>query len=145
MRLARTLGRGAFAGLCFASGMAVTVALGQTSYPPLQVLVSASQSILGEELAYPAGRPVITAAIVTLQPGETTGAHRHEAPLFALVLDGELTVDYGQGITKRYVKDDAFLEAYQSTHTGTNTGTGPVRILAVFAGSDAVKNTVMQD
>lgn len=145
MKINRALTRGMFAGLCFASGVAVTVAIGQTTYPPLQVLLSSSQSILGEDIAYPAGKPIVTAAILTLQPGESTGAHKHEAPLFVMVLEGEVTVDYGPAGTKRYVKDDAFLEAFQSNHSGTNTGAEPVRILTVFAGSDAVKNTVMEE
>lgn len=132
------------AGLGFVAGIAVTMALGQTSYPPLQVLLSSSQSILGQDLTYPPGKPVITAAIVTIQPQDSTGLHRHDAPLFAMVLEGELTVDYGAAGTKRYVKDDAFIEAFQTMHDGTNTGTGPARILAVFAGSDGVKNTVME-
>lgn len=137
--------RAVLAGLCFMSGVAVTVAVGQTGYPPLKVLVSSSKSVIGQDLSYPAGTPQITAAIVTMQPNENTGAHRHEAPLFAMVLEGELTVDYGPAGTRRFVKDDAFIEAFQTNHTGTNTGTGPVRILAVFAGSDKVKNTVIAD
>lgn len=141
----RPLTFGVLAGLCFASGVVVTVAIGQTTYPPLQVLVSSSQSILGEDIEYPSGKPIVTAAILTLEPGESTGSHKHEAPLFVMVLEGEVTVDYGPSGTKRYVAGDAFLEAFKSDHNGANTGEEPVRILTVFAGSDAVKNTVMQE
>ena len=145
MQITKALSRGLFAGLCFASGIVVTVALAETTFPPVQVLVSSSQSILGQTIDYPAGQATMTAAIVTLQPGQSTGSHMHEAPLFVMVLEGEVTVDYGQGVTKRYVKDDAFLEAFKSNHNGTNTGSVPVRILTVYAGSDAVKNTVMEE
>jgi quercetin dioxygenase-like cupin family protein len=130
---------------CFASGIAVSFVLAQTAYPPLQVLLSSGQSILGQDIVYPAGKPNITAAVVTIQPQESTGWHLHEAPLFAMILDGELTVDYGNGATRHYVKDDTFIEAFKSRHNGTNTGSTPVRILVVFAGSDAVKNTVKED
>ena len=143
--ITRPLTRSVFAGLCFASGVAVTVALGQTSYPPLQVLLSSSQSILGEDIEYPVGKPVVTAAILTLQPGESTGMHKHEAPLFVMVLEGEVTVDYGPRGKKRYAAGDAFVEAFKTNHSGTNTGAEPVRILTVFAGSDAVKNTVKEE
>jgi quercetin dioxygenase-like cupin family protein len=129
---------------CFTGGI-VSMALAQASYPPLQVLLSASQTTIGQEIAYPPGKPKITAAIVTMQPGEKTGWHRHEAPLFAMVLDGELTLDYGNGVTRYFKKDDTFLEAFQSSHQGTNTGDKPVRILAVFAGSESVKNTIMDE
>jgi quercetin dioxygenase-like cupin family protein len=145
MTLTKALSRGLFAGLCFASGIAVTVAFGETTFPPVEVLVSSSQTILGQTFDYPAGQATVTAAIVTLQPGQSTGSHMHEAPLFVMVLEGEVTVDYGQGVTKRYVKDDAFLEAFKSNHNGTNTGSVPVRILTVYAGSDSVKNTVMEE
>ena len=145
MKITKALSKGLFAGLCFASGIAVTVALAETSFPPVEVLVSSSQTILGQTFDYPAGQATVTAAIVTLQPGQSTGSHMHEAPLFVMVLEGEVTVDYGQGVTKRYVKDDAFLEAYKSNHNGTNTGSVPVRILTVYAGSDSVKNTVMEE
>jgi len=145
MKITKALSKGLFAGLCFASGIAVTVALAETSFPPVEVLVSSSQTILGQTFDYPAGQATVTAAIVTLQPGQSTGSHMHEAPLFVMVLEGEVTVDYGQGVTKRYVKDDAFLEAYKSNHNGTNSGSVPVRILTVYAGSDSVKNTVMEE
>ena len=62
-----------------------------------------------------------------------------------MVLEGALIVDYGNGVTRHYKKEDAFIETYQTRHTGTNTGTTPVRILVVFAGSDAVKNLVKED
>jgi len=145
MRINGTVGRAALAGTGFALGVAVTVAMGQGAYPPLDVLLSSSETVLGQPFAYPDGTPVITAAIVTLQPGDSTGVHRHEAPLFALILEGELTVDYGADGTRVYVAADALIEAFGTPHAGTNTGPGPVRILAVFAGSDAVRNTVMEE
>lgn len=133
----------ALAAGCFVAGAAVTAVLAQQAYPPLRVLISSGQTVLGQDLAYPPGNPVITAAVVTMQPGESTGMHRHDVPLFAMVLEGELTVDYGQGVTRRYVAQDSLIEAFQTEHNGTNTGDVPVRILAVFAGSDSVPNTVM--
>ena len=126
----------------FAFG-AASLALAQSGYPPLEVLLSTSQTTIGQEIAYPPGKPKITAAIVTMEPGASTGWHRHEAPLFAMILEGELTLDYGQGVTRQFKKGDTFLEAFKSSHQGTNTGDIPVRILAVFAGSDGVKNTIM--
>jgi quercetin dioxygenase-like cupin family protein len=145
MPLPQAAKQGLLAGLCFAAGIAVTMAFAKITYPPLEVLLSSSQSVLGQDLAYPTGKPVITAAIVTLMPGESTGAHLHEVPMFAMILDGEITVDYGQDRRKLFVEGDAMLEAFKTYHTGVNTGPEPVRILAVFAGSETAKNTVMQD
>jgi quercetin dioxygenase-like cupin family protein len=145
MMMTRLPARLAMAAACFAAGVAVTAALAQSSYPPLEVLLSSSQTVLGQDFAYPPGKPVITAAIVTLEPGASTGVHRHEAPLLAMILEGELTVDYGQGVTRHFTAGDTLIEAFQSDHNGTNTGDAPVRILAVFAGSDSVPNTVVAE
>lgn len=113
-------------------------------YPPLDVLLSTSKSVIGQPLAYPEGTPKITSAIVTMVPGQETGWHRHEVPLFAYILEGELTVDYGPHGKKIYKTGDSFVEAFRSEHNGKNTGTTPARILAVFAGSDTAKNTVLE-
>jgi quercetin dioxygenase-like cupin family protein len=136
--------RGLIYTACFIAG-AVSFGVAQSGYPPLEVLLSASQTTIGQDIAYPPGKAKITAAIVTMQPGEKTGRHRHEAPLFAMILEGEVTLDYGNGVTRYFKKGDTFLEAFQTSHEGTNTGDQPVRILAVFAGSDSVKNTIMDE
>ena len=135
--------RGLIYTACFISG-AASFGVAQSGYPPLEVLLSASQTTIGQEIAYPPGKAKITAAIVNMQPGEKTGRHRHEAPLFAMILEGEVSLDYGNGVTRNFKKGDTFLEAFQTSHEGTNTGDQPVRILVVFAGSDSVKNTIME-
>jgi len=117
------------------------IGFAKVSYPPVHVLVSSETDILGQKLSYPKTTPKITAAIVTMKPGEETGPHKHDVPLFAYVLEGEVTVNYGKGRIKVYKKNDAFIEAYQSTHNGKNTSKGITRILAVFSGGEDVKNT----
>ena len=132
------------AGLAGAVGLAAGVALGRTSYPPLEVHLQGSETVLGQEIAYPAGKPVVTAAIVTVAPGGETGWHVHEAPLFAWMLEGELTVDYGPDGSRVYHAGAALLEAFRTRHNGRNTGAEDVRLLAVFMGADGVANTVME-
>jgi quercetin dioxygenase-like cupin family protein len=131
------------AGVAGVVGLAAGVALGRTSYPPLEVLLRSSETVIGQEIAYPAGKPVVTAAIVTIAPGGETGWHAHEAPLFAWMLDGTLTVDYGPDGPRAYAEGDALLEAFRSRHNGRNLGTEPARLLAVFMGAEGVANTVM--
>ncbi|QPM91144.1 cupin domain-containing protein [Pseudooceanicola algae] len=117
---------------------------GADDYPPLDVLVSSSQTVIGQPFAYPEGVAKITAAIVSMQPGQTTGLHHHDAPLFAYILEGEITVDYGADGKKTYRAGDAVIEAFGSVHEGENTGAGPMRLLAVFAGSDQAANTLSE-
>jgi hypothetical protein len=63
------------------------------SYPAVSIL-STGTNIIGEPIRYPTTGPAhITAAIVTLAPGQKTSVHKHGVPLFAYILEGELTVD----------------------------------------------------
>lgn len=133
----------AMAGACFL-GMAGGFALGRSSYPPLEILLSSSETILGQKIAYPAGTPKVTAAIITMEPGQETGLHLHHTPLFAYILSGELTVNYGPEGERVYRQGSAFLEAYNSDHNGRNTGTELTRILAVYMGAEGVANTEMR-
>lgn len=110
----------------------------------LTPLVSGGTDILGQTLTYPEGPVNITAAIVTIPPGGTTGAHRHEVPLFAYILEGELTVDYGEHGTRTYRTGDSVLEAINNTHAGTNTGAVPMKLLAVYMGGGTAANTIAE-
>lgn len=130
------------AGLAGAAGLVIGVAAATTAYPPADVLLETSETIIGQPIIYPEGVAKVTAAIITMEPGQTTGLHRHDAPLFAYILDGKVRVDYGPDGTRLYRKGDAFVEALGSPHDGRNPGRRPTRILAVFAGAEGVANTV---
>lgn len=132
------------AGSAGAAGLVFGVALAKVSYPPLEVLLKTSETTIGQPIAYPEGVPQVTAAIITMVPGQETGWHRHDAPLFAYLLEGELTVDYGDAGVRIYREGDAFVEALKSGHDGTNSGSGEARILAVFMGAEGVANTVAE-
>ncbi len=107
-------------------------------------LLSTGKTVLGQTFAYPTAAPAeVTVVIVTMLPGEETGWHKHDVPMFGWMLDGEITVDYGDKGTHIYRKGDALIEAVDVAHNGRNTGVGNARILAVFMGADGVPNTVM--
>ena len=108
----------------------------------LTPLVKGGTDVLGEPLAYPEGPINITTAIVTVAPGAETGWHLHEVPLFAYILEGELTVDYGTKGKKTYRTGDSVLEAMNWPHNGTNTGSVPMRLVAVYMGGGGKANTV---
>lgn len=131
--------------LALALALLATGAQAKDSYPPLDVLLSTSETIIAQPFAYPEGEARITAAIVTMLPGKETGWHHHEVPLFAYILEGELTVDYGPDGTRLYRAGDSLIEAFKTRHNGKNTGTVPVRLIAVFAGAEGAANTVVDD
>jgi quercetin dioxygenase-like cupin family protein len=111
-------------------------------YPAIK-LYSGSTTVTGEEIAYPtAGKAHVNAMIVTLAPGEKTMLHQHGVPVFIHILEGEVTVDYaGQG-KKTFKQGESFLEAMQVSHAGMNTGTDPVKILAVYMGSEGTLDVI---
>jgi quercetin dioxygenase-like cupin family protein len=63
-------------------------------------------------------------------------------PLFAYILEGELTVDYGEHGKRSYRAGDAFMEAMAIAHHGSNPGSQPVRLLAVYLGADGADNVI---
>ena len=123
-------------------GPASCIAPDRDATPTAAVLLSSGETTIGQEISYPTGTATITASIVTLPPGAETGWHRHDVPLFAYVLEGEITVDYGSDGRQTYTAGDAFLEAYRTDHNGVNTGPTTAKVLAVFAGAEGVRNTV---
>lgn len=106
----------------------------------LTPLLETGTDIIGQPVVYPPGVPKITAAIVTIPPGGETGWHSHEVPLFVHVLDGEVTVDYGAKGVKVYKAGQSIMEAMNWAHNGMNKSAAPVRILAVYMGSDSRAN-----
>jgi len=123
-----------------------TSALAQgTGYYPVQELLVTGQTVVGEDIQYPTeGAPRITVAVVTVEPGKPAAFHRHPAPLVAYILEGELTVDYGEHGLKTFRKGDALVEAMHVPHRGMNMGDQVVKLLAVYIGAEGVANTVLE-
>jgi len=123
----------------FSAAIAVLISLGFSSsivsakdYKKTESLVATSKTIIGETLVYPKGEAEVDGLVVVMQPGETTGWHKHGVPLFAYILEGQVTVDYGDKGKRTYKPGDSFMEAMDHWHNGTNDGSSPTRILAVF-------------
>jgi len=106
----------------------------------LTPLLQSGKTVIGDPIAYPAGTPKVTAAIVIIAPGKETGWHIHQVPLFAEILEGELTVDYGSKGIKVLKAGDSVLEAMNWPHNGMNKGTAPVKLLAVYMGAEGIPN-----
>lgn len=112
-------------------------------YQKVQPLLTTRQTVLNEPLRLPDGAPMhITSTIVTIDPGEETAWHKHGVPLYAYILSGEVTIDYGDQGTRTFQPGSAFMEAMNHWHRGTNRGVVPVRILAVYIGSDGLSHVI---
>ncbi len=110
-------------------------------YPALPLL-STGSTILGEPIHYPSGQAQVTAAIVTMAPGARTIEHKHGVPMFAYILEGEITVDYGDKGKRTYRAGDALMEAMDVAHFGENTGTTPMRLIAVYMGAKGASDVI---
>ena len=130
--------------LLLIAGLAsVSRASAQDAGYPAMPLLSTGTTIMGEALRYPTTGPAhVTASIVVLAPGAKTIMHKHGVPLFAYILEGELTVDYGPRGTRTYPKGMAFMEAMDVPHFGVNRGTQTVRLLAVYMGAEDAEDVI---
>src|SRR3546814_20812782 len=110
-------------------------AAAEPDYASAEPLFAGSKSVVGETIAYPTTGPAhIESLIVSLKPGEATVAHRHGAPIWCHILEGQVSVDYGENGVRAYRKGDQFLEALSVGHVATTDGDLPVRTPVVFRG-----------
>ena len=95
---------------------------------------STTSSETGEAFSYPAGTPKLALAQVIVPKGGQLPMHTHPAPLIVHVMSGELTSERLSGETAVYKAGDTFVEAPNSPHKVTNTGSTPTIFYAFFAG-----------
>ena len=111
-------------------------------YPAIP-LYSGDKTVMDEAIVWPtSGKAHVNALIVVLAPGEKTVVHKHGVPTFIHILEGEVTVDYEGHGKRTYKQGESFLEAMDVQHAGMNTGTVPVKILAVYMGADGDKDVI---
>ena len=102
----------------------------------VKTLFHDNKNVIGQPITYPSGSPLIISELITFPAGQETNWHTHDAPIYGYILEGELTVDYGEKGRHIYKKGDVLIEAIHWSHKGKNTGKGPARILVVYMGSD---------
>jgi len=113
-----------------------------TSYTKLLTpILESGETIVGQAIAYPNGPAKVTAATVILPPGAETGWHSHPIPMFGYVLEGAVTVDYGDDGVYVYKTGMGFLEGIDRPHNGTNQGKAPAHILVLYIGSEDKPDT----
>ncbi|WP_255988093.1 cupin domain-containing protein [Chitinolyticbacter albus] len=96
----------------------------------------------GTPLVYPAGVAEISGLLITIAPGGETGWHSHPVPSFGYVLEGELEVSLKNGRKNRIKAGEALAEVVDTLHNGRNVGTGPVKLVVFYAGSQGTVLTV---
>jgi quercetin dioxygenase-like cupin family protein len=131
--------------LALLAALLASSGVGTLARETVAALLDTGKTVLGQPIAYPTAGPAkVAAVVVTMLPGEETGWHSHDVPMFGYILEGEVTVDYGAHGTRTYRPGDAVMESIDIAHNGRNTGARPARILAVFMGAEGLSNTLPQ-
>ena len=124
----------------------LTIAHAEGTYSKVQPVLDTSKTVMGEILTLQDSSPLhIISTIVTIDPGEVTGWHKHGVPLYIYILSGEVTVDYGDKGVRTFGPGASYMEAMDYWHRGTNRGKVSVRILCVYMGSDKAQNVILKD
>lgn len=112
----------------------------------VEKLAVTSTNYVGQPLAYPdSGKPEVTVLVVHLPPGSSTGWHKHPVPVYAWMIEGELTVRTENGIEKRFVKGEPIIEVMNLLHNGTNTGKKTASLVVFYTGVEGVPNVIKAD
>lgn len=135
----KTLRLTALAAVCASAAFIGGYQVGRAREPlSITPLFATGETILGEPVAYPAGKPKLTGAVIAMAPGQETGWHTHGVPLAGMILEGELTVDYGDKGKRTYKAGEALVESMSTPHNGANTGSGPMRLFALYIGAEGL-------
>jgi quercetin dioxygenase-like cupin family protein len=99
--------------------------------PTVVPLASTDKTIIGQTIVSPE-HPTVQAVMITFQPGDKTGVHKHPFPHYGYMLEGVLTIVNTESGKVFDLKAGEFLvEMLNTAHYGENRGSVPVRILIV--------------
>jgi quercetin dioxygenase-like cupin family protein len=109
-------------------------------------LITSSTSSNGDPLLYlRTDHPEVTALVVNFPPGGSTGWHKHPVPVYAYMLEGELTVELKDGRTFLFRKGDAILEVINTLHNGYNSGSVAASLVVFYTGATGVPNVIREE
>src|SRR5918999_2781361 len=110
-------------------------AIDETPAVKITQLLKTTSSWDGKQIVYPEGQAELTALLVEIAPGESTGWHQHPVPSFAILLDGMLEITLRDGRVKRMQPGEALSEVTETMHIGRAVSKTPVRIVVFYAGA----------
>lgn len=134
---AASIGLGVIAGF----GLGFSFSQARETLVPFTPLLATTKTVMDETIIYPTAGPAkLTAGIVAMAPGQETGWHTHGVPLTGIILEGELTVDYGARGKRTYTQGQSIAEAIAVPHNGRNSGSGFMKLFAVYIGAEGIPN-----
>jgi len=101
----------------------------------MEPVLKTDTTTIGQKIIYPQFKDdEVTILKINIPPGESTGWHKHEFPVFAYVLKGTLTVEIENNKTLQFPKNTSFAEVMNTFHNGINKGDEAVVLIAFFMG-----------
>jgi quercetin dioxygenase-like cupin family protein len=101
----------------------------------IEPILKTDTTTLGQGFIYPdSQKDEITISKITIQPGKSTGWHKHEFPVFAYVLKGNLTVELENHKFLEFPENSSFSEVINTFHNGMNNGNVNVILIAFYLG-----------
>jgi quercetin dioxygenase-like cupin family protein len=126
---------------------AQTTEVEATVLGPRSLLDAQRITVLDQRVQYPTRKnpAEVSSEIRVLEPGQETGWRRNRVPTYVYILEGSVTMDYDNGVTRDFVAGDAYMEAQGVWHNGTNRSEEPVRILSVHLGRRGMENVAVRE
>lgn len=124
---------GLFLSAILASGLTVaeSVPYEGISVTPIPI-ENRSTTVLGQSYQFPEGVPALYAYNIVIKPGQKTNWHKHAVPLYAYILSGSLTVDYGSKGSRVFGKGMSYIEAIDWCHQGYVSGNEEAVIFGIY-------------
>jgi quercetin dioxygenase-like cupin family protein len=119
-------------------------AIDETPAVKVTQLLKTTSAWDGKQIVYPEGQAEMTALLIEIAPGESTGWHQHPVPSFAFLLEGTLEIILTDGRAKRMQPGTALSEVTDTMHLGRALSKTPVKIVVFYAGSAGKALTVNQ-
>jgi quercetin dioxygenase-like cupin family protein len=86
--------------------------------------------------------PEIQSVLVEIAPGAATAWHLHPVNNVAYIIEGRVRLELENGTTHEFKAGEAFAEVVNTWHRGVNIGSGPLRILVVYAGEVGTPSSI---
>lgn len=112
----------------------------------VEELLQSEVNGMGQKIRYPEVKDAkVTMTKITFPPGETTGWHKHDIPVFSYIIKGTLTVETGDGKMMQYKENTCFSESYNIYHKGTNKENTDLVVIAIYLGGDARELSIKKE
>ena len=112
----------------------------------VEELLQSGVNSMGQKISYPqVNNAQVTMKKITFPPGETTGWHKHDIPVFSYIIKGTLTVETEDGKVMQYKENTCFSESYNIYHQGTNKESTDLVVIAIYLGGDARQLSIKKE